>query len=512
MANENNELIYGKNPQTNVVGLEIQNNEARLFIQEADGSIRVDVCPNKFWILSNRQLGKNSHRLKGELHYKWAAQYNDKESFSKASNYHRKNYKDIYCIWDEKESFMVRYGVTMLKGLKPQEVSCLSFDIETTGLYHNADSKVLLISNTFRDCGGNITRRLFAYDDWDTQEDMIEAWCSWVCKMDPSFLLGHNIYSFDLPYLRFIMEQSGRELRLGRNGSPLIFKNRPSKFRVDGSRDQEYYKVRCYGREILDTMFLAIRHDAASKKYESHGLKSIIKAEGLEKADRVHYDSSQIRVNYLKPEEWKKIKTYCEHDADDSLALYDIVCPAFFYLTQSIPKSFQSIIESATGSQLNAMMVRAYLQNGHSIPKATPANSYTGAISFGIPGIYKNILKIDIHAMYPSILREYKYYNKEKDPNGYFLALVEYFALTRRQYKAEFKKTGNKYYDDLQSTMKIAANSLYGFLGTPGLNFNDPDGAAFVTKTGRDILDFTIQWATGKDANYWIEIFNEKTK
>jgi DNA polymerase elongation subunit (family B) len=114
--------------------------------------------------------------------------------------------------------------------------------------------------------------------------------------------------------------------------------------------------------------------------------------------------------------------------------------------------------------------------------------------------------------MYPSILLEYKYTNKVKDPNGYFLHLVKYFFDARKKNKDLFKQTGDRYYDDMQNAMKIAANSLYGFLGTPGLQFNDPPGAAFVTETGREILQFSIEWATSKKTEYWQDLFEERTK
>jgi hypothetical protein len=55
-------------------------------------------------------------------------------------------------------------------------------------------------------------------------------------------------------------------------------------------------------------MFLSIRYDTFAKKYNSYGLKNIIKQENLERIDRVAYDASQIRFNYKNPVEWVKIK------------------------------------------------------------------------------------------------------------------------------------------------------------------------------------------------------------
>ncbi len=506
---QHDNLIFGKNPLQRIVALEINEDKAHLFVETQDGKIIEQVEKHRYWCLFTEST-RFTTKLKGSLPYKHGAQSCNREDWSKYVYDAKKRNSDVFCIWDAKEAFLVKDGYTFYKGMKHTEPSILSFDIESTGLYHTPDSKVLLISNTFRK-NGQITRKLFAYDEYKSDKEFLEAWCSWVREMNPSIICGHNIYTYDFPYLQHVAELNGTELNLGRDGSALNVAKKPSYFRIDGSRDQEYRKIRVYGREVVDTLFLAIKHDTATKKYDSYGLKAIIKVEGLEKENRVLYDASQIRHNYTIPEEWEKIKIYCEHDADDSLALYDLMAPAFFYLTNCVPKTFQAVIESATGSQLNSMMIRAYLQDGHSLPKASPIQRYQGAISFAVPGIYKNLVKIDISGMYPSIMRQYRYYNKDKDPLGHFLKLVDYFATKSAEYKKLYKETNNIYYKDIREAMKISANSLYGFLGAEGLLFNDPAGAAFVTKTGREILEYSILWATSKEAPYWINLFQEKT-
>ena len=123
-------------------------------------------------------------------------------------------------------------------------------------------------------------------------------------------------------------------IKLGRLDKPLYFNKYESKYRIDGSRDLHYHKCQVYGRELVDTMFLAYKYDAVEKKYESYGLKKIIAQEGLEKKDRTFYDASQIRHNYTNPEELEKIKRYAEEDGDDALALYDLMVAPTFYLTQ----------------------------------------------------------------------------------------------------------------------------------------------------------------------------------
>lgn len=492
-----NPLIFGKNETKGVISCEVHDDTIDLFIQNEDGSISVQTEQNKLWILCDRRVEENWKKLKGNLHYKYGKQFSSIKDFYDTKNKFGKKY-DIYSIADLKEQSLINKGLTYYKGLNPKDISILSFDIETTGVEHNEDSKLLIISNTFRDSKGNITRKLLAYDDFPDEGTMVKAWIAWVNKLNPSILLGHNIFNFDLPYIKFIAEKYNTELNLGRDESKLKFSTRPSQYRVDGSRDQEYFSIKCYGREIVDTYFLALKYDVATKKYDSYGLKKIIAQEGLEDKNRQHYDASQIRYKYKDPKEWEKIKNYAEGDGDDALKLWDLMIPAYFYSAQSIPKSFQRTMLSAPGSQINSILVRSYLQEGHSIPKASYTNDYSGAISRGEPGRYSNIFKVDVASLYPSIMLEYDVYPKDKDPSQNFLKFLQYFTTERLNNKKLASETNEKYYKDLEQSQKIFINSAYGFFGTIGLNFNSSECADFITRKGREILEQAIKWAENK--------------
>jgi DNA polymerase elongation subunit (family B) len=494
-TNELNALIFGKDPITHIVSCEVNDSNTELFI-EKDGQVEIKVIPNQFWMLSNQKLDYKFQPLTGNLHYKFIKYYNNKSHWYVDKNKYRN--ADIYCINDEKEAAMILNGFTYFKGMKVSDVSILSFDIESTGLNHDDTSKVLIISNTFRDSKGNKTRKLFCIDEFESEKEMLDAWCGWVRCINPSIICGHNIFGYDLPYINFCAEKNGTTLSLGRDNSDIKFNKYSSKFRKDGSQDYEYFRAFIYGREIVDTMFVAYHFDFA-RKYESYGLKQIIKQEGLEVSGRQFYDAGNIARDWHDVEKRQLIKKYAEHDADDALALYDLMIAAYFYLNPSIPKSFQSINYSATGSQINAFLVRSYLQVGHSIPRSSEAVRFPGAISDGMPGIYKNVFKVDVASLYPSIMLQYKVYDADKDPKGNFLKMVQYFTDERLSNKKKAKETGDRYYKELEQAQKIVINSAYGLLGASGLNFNSPKNAALVTEHGRDILKKAILWATGKE-------------
>lgn len=490
-------IIYGESSLERVVGMEPHDSHIELFIEHKDGRIETQLHDNYYWMLSDLPHGKDWFRLAGNLHYKYARVFNSKKELNQ--EYYKLNKfrnKDIYIVWNKKEAFMLKSGVTYFKGMQAQEPSILSFDIETTSLKpEDKNAQVLIIANTYRK-QGKIERKMFCYNDYPSQAAMIDAWCAFVREINPSIILGYNICMFDLPYLHVVASRNNTNLSLGRDNSNLYFNKEDSMFRKDGSQFYTYKKVNVYGREVIDGFFLALKYDVG-RKYDNYKLKEIVKHEKLAFPGRVYYDGDQIRFNYTNPEEFEKIKAYASFDGDEALQLYDLMSPAFFYMTQSIPKNYQTVLESASGSQLNSIMMRSYIQEEHSLPKADEAVKFEGAISFGNPGVYNNVFKVDVASLYPSIMLEYQVFPKHKDINNNMLYALEYFTKERLKNKKLAKD--NKYFDDLQNSQKIMINSMYGFMGANGLHFNFPGGAAQVTKHGRDILEKAISWATGKD-------------
>jgi DNA polymerase elongation subunit (family B) len=491
------DLIYGKDKTLGIVGLEIVDDELWLF--KADGT--VEKRPNTYWIMSPRPQGRGFERLLGKQHYKYIKHYDSKDGYySHMKDVYNKK-ADCYTISNSREASMVIQGITMYKGLQLSDLGILAFDIEGEGLTHHNSSNVFLITNVFKK-NGVVIKKHFRLDHYEDAGKMIDDWCKWVQEANPDIITGHNINGYDLPYLHHVAKLYGTRLYLGRDLSEPRFSNRDSEYRVDGSQSWSYKRISLFGREIIDGMFLAVKYDIG-RKYSSWGLKAIAEAEGLVKEGRQFYDASKIAENWKDLNEREKIVQYGLDDAMDSLQLFELMIPSFFMLCQVIPKPFQSLTEGASGSWLNAMMVRSYLQNGYSIPKASDLVKFEGALSYGNPGVYSNCLKFDAASLYPSIMLQYNIYSPEKDPEGNMLKILKVMREERLHYKKLGKQTGDPYYKFLDASRKTLINSLYGFMGASGLNYNYPLGAAEVTRKGREVLNKAIIWATGKDYSYW---------
>lgn len=494
---KDNDLIFGKNPLQKIVGASTKNGTCYLYVADGNKTKLIKTDSPPYMLMDQYIESLRPGNLAGQGHYRFFKKFNSRAERSDTQRRLEAQGVDCFTIWDDVEAEFVRSGYTMFKSMEISDVSILSFDIETTGLKMDDNAFCLIIGNTFRNRDGQVTKKMFTYQDYETQGDMINAWCKWVREMNPDILTGHNIFGFDLPYLLHIANKEKTKLYLGRDASPAFVARRPRKFRKDGSQTYEYHNVEVFGRSVIDTFFLAIKYDIG-RKYPSYGLKSIIEYEGLIKEGRQFWDFTQCKEPWRFADKWSEFKQYCEDDSDDSLALFDLMAPQFFYYTQSIPRGFQQIINTATGSQVNSFMLRAYLQQSMSIPEATPRENFEGAISFGNPGVYTNVYKIDVASLYPSIMMQYNVYDVKKDPQMAFLRAVTYFTEQRLQDKKMAAETGNRYYNDMANGRKIMINSFYGFLGTGGLHFNYPDGAALVTGHGRRILNQAIKWAEDK--------------
>jgi DNA polymerase elongation subunit (family B) len=259
------DLIFGKDKTLRVVGCEPgPANQCELFVQNEQGLVASKFVPMKHWILYTEQLSPKMQTLAGNQPYKYLMEYDNLSKYEDVLKSSRNNQIETYVCRDKQESFLVKEGVTYYKDLKVKDISVLSFDLEHTygiGEKLNKDGKLLLISNTFRDAAGNIEKKLFSFDAFESDGQMITAWCRFVRVMNPSIIIGHNIFGHDFKILRHAANKSGATLKLGRDQSEIKFDYKKSLKRKDGSQAYEYFNVRAYGREIVDTFFLAINYE-----------------------------------------------------------------------------------------------------------------------------------------------------------------------------------------------------------------------------------------------------------
>lgn len=488
----NDTIIFGSDTRSGVVNVSVKYGRVYVYTENA-GEVKCEVTPFNPWMLSSDSLDDSFEELEGCGFFKFIRQFRNEKDYRNARENWR--YRDIYALGSLPEQYLVASGTTYFKESNPKDISTLFWDIETTGLTHDHKSRVLLISNTFRK-NNKITKKLFAVDEYENDNAMLTAWVKWVRKIDPSVMVTYNGWNFDIPYVVYCAWKFGVQLNMGRDGSELQMSKFESKFRQDQNRTIAYKEPKVFGREQVDLFFVTQKYDIA-KKFSNYRLKTVVREAGLEKDERQFYDAGLIYKKWDDLEERAKIKQYAIDDADDTMSVYDLVIDGFFYPSQNVPKTFQKMCMSASGSQINSMLLRAYLAIGHSIPKASEKKKFQGAISKGHPGIYHNVHSLDVASLYPSIILTYNVTDKEKDPNDYVIYMVRYFREQRLVYK-KLAAEGSSYYKAMDAVAKAFLNSFYGFYGTKGLHFSSPHCASEVTRYGREILTTAMDWAENK--------------
>lgn len=486
-------LIYGKDQTEKITYVGYDEDDGCVKLQTKDGENAYNYEP---YLITFNQLHRGKvGELYGDQPLRNFAKFSDKGEWYRTRR--EMQYGTYFGPRRFEEQYMVKEGVTCFKGMDYSELSVMAFDIETTTLNpSDPKARILLITMSYRPTNGKKTiSRVYNIEDYPNEERLIAAWEADVQKYDPDVLAGHNIFGFDFPY---IAKRAGRELILGRASKSLEFENYKRKFRKDGSQFYEYSSVVCFGRNIIDTFFLSIKYDVG-RKYPNYKLKDIIKHEGLARKGRQYYEAVNLGEKWPIEAEREKIIEYAKDDSEEVIKLLDLMLPQYFYYTRAVPMNLQEVILTNSGKQVDYMMCRAYLQEKHSLPIATKREDFQGAISFGNPGLYKHVNKVDVASLYPSIMLSYKVGLDDKDPKQYFHQILGGLTKERLENKAKAKQTGERYYDDLQQAQKIIINSAYGFMGATGLLFNNPTGAAEVTRRGREILQRGIDWTEKKD-------------
>jgi hypothetical protein len=190
----------------------------------------------------------------------------------------------------------------------------------------------------------------------------------------------------------------------------------------------------------------------------------------------------------------ESVRRYALDDVREVAALSDMLMQDKFNLAQIIPIPYEKVATSGTASALDAIMIRGYLSQEHSLPKPQEriGTFKGGRTELFIEGVVQNVLHADVSSMYPTIMLTKKI-KPESDTLDLFLSILSALTTLRLDAKRQLKTIPPNtpeyaQINALQSAMKILINSAYGYLGTSFALFNDPQKAAEVTLTGREIL------------------------
>jgi DNA polymerase elongation subunit (family B) len=328
----------------------------------------------------------------------------------------------------------------------------------------------------------------------ESEHAVLKRLTATIKERDPDVIEGHDLFRFDLPYLVARAKKVKTKLDWGRSAG--FLRSRPSRLQI-AEKTIDYPKFTVGGRHFVDTFLLAQFYDV--------GMRSLA---GFERIDVARHfdlcDSEQISTltgkelqrAYLDNSEQFQRRALC--GVRETRALSELLSASYFIQAQIFPYNYQDVIVRGNATRINALFLREYFRQRHSIPELPMVRAFEGGYTdIFFTGVVHNVWHCDVASLYPSIMLKFDCF-PVTDQLQIFRHLLTDLRTFRLEAKAEMRAEKNPakqhHLQALQNTFKILLNSFYGYLGFAQGHFADFDAAARVTQIGRDLLKKLIDW------------------
>ena len=342
-------------------------------------------------------------------------------------------------------------------------------------------------------CAGANRLLVLAAETPEAEKQLLEALNGALAELDPDVIEGHNIFKFDLDYLRQRCRLHRVACAWGRYGQDATFRN--SRMKV-AERWIDFPRCDLPGRAVIDTYLLVQLYDITARELTSYGLKDVAIALGLttEDSERTYIAGSGIAEAYRN--ERARFCSYLEDDLRETQGLADLLLPTYFEQARTFPIQLQEAALRGTTAKIDLLFLEEYYHARHACPAPPPVQPFEGGYTKSFrEGVFRHVLHFDVASLYPSLLLQIGR-NPGSDSLGVFIPLLQNLREYRLRYNLMARTAPTEAEraeaQARQSTFKILINSFYGYLGFSGARFGDGELAAEVTRRGRELLQSLI--------------------
>lgn len=315
-----------------------------------------------------------------------------------------------------------------------------------------------------------------------------------LAALDPDVIEGHNIFKFDLDYLRVRCRMRKVPCAWGRFGEKATF--RSSRLKV-AERWIDFPRCDLPGRAVVDTYLLVLLNDLSARELSSYGLKEVALHYGITdeaEGERTYIEGGRIAEVFDKDR--ARFTAYLEDDLRETQGIADLLLPTYFEQARTFPITLQEAALRGTTTKIDLLFLEEYYHARQSCPQPPEIRPFDGGYTRSFTeGVYRHVLHFDVASLYPSLLMTIGR-NPRNDALGVFVPLLRRLLEYRLRYKqlarsapTEEERTEAQ---ARQGTFKILINSFYGYLGFSGARFGDGELAAEVTRRGRELLQTLI--------------------
>jgi DNA polymerase, archaea type len=397
---------------------------------------------------------------------------------------------------DAAQQFLAVTGKTLFKGMEFEDLVRVQFDIETDtsdGFDFPHPERDRIAAIALSDSTGWEECLVVEHGSDASEKHVLEEAARLIAMRDPDVMEGHNIFKFDLPFLAARALGHGLKLLWGRGGSVLV--SRPSRLQV-AERTIDFTRFTARGRHFIDTWVLAQQYDVGTRELQSFGLKSVAAQLGVSEPGRVFIDGNQIAAAYRAGD--PDFVTYALQDVRETRAVAAALSRSPFLQTRIFPFNYQDVVLRGNATKIDALFLREYLRQNHSIPEPPAPEPFAGGhTEIFETGILENVWHCDVTSLYPSLILAFGI-GPRADALGLFAGLLGALRTFRLETKSTMKQADNpaerSRLDALQGAFKVLINSFYGYLGFAQGHLADYAAARDVAARGRQILGIMVDW------------------
>ena len=500
MEFEKNTLLFGADPTPRIVAIELgETGTVRVYRREKDGSTIADVEPFHPFVWADSDvvdLGIETEKLRGDLKYGLLITVDSWKELIALRNGLKNAGRDFFAFTDPVQHYLTATGRTLFKDLPFEELKRMQLEVLSFEGDNDHVMSIAISDNTGWE-------ELIVIDPKNVEEserNALRRLTALIKERDPDVIEGHDLFRVHLPLLVARAKKMKTKLDWGRSGG--FLRSRPSRLQI-AEKTIDYPKFTIDGRHFVDTFLLAQFYDV--------GMRSLA---GFERTDVArHFDlcdneqvsaltGKELERAYLENSEAFRRRALC--GVREMRALSDLLSSSYFIQAQIFPYNYQDVIVRGNATRINALLLREYFRQRHSIPELPMPRPFEGGYTdIFFTGVARDVWHCDIASLYPSVMLQFECFPTTDQLQIFRLLLtdVRTFRLeAKAEMRAEQDPAKQHHLQALQNTFKILLNSFYGYLGFAQGHFADFDAAARVTQIGRDLLKKMIDWLNAHGA------------
>jgi DNA polymerase I len=509
MQFEKNTLLFGADPTPRIVAVELgETGTVNVYRREADGSTVADVEPFHPFVWCDSDvvdLGIESEKLESSLKYGWLVTVDSWKELIALRNGLKNAGRDFFAFTDPVQHYLTATGRTLFKDLpfeelKRMQIEVLSFENAVAGAGDPGRGDHIMSIALSDNTGWEELLVVDSKNVEESEHDALKRLTSLVKERDPDVIEGHNLFRFDLPYLVARAKKAKTKLDWGRSDG--FLRSRPSRLQI-AEKTIDYPKFTVGGRHFVDTFLLAQFYDIGMRSLAGFERADVARHFDLCDSDRISALTGQeLQRAYLDDSKQFRQRALC--GVRETRALSELLSASYFIQAQIFPYNYQDVIVRGNATRINALFLREYFRQRHSIPELPMPRAFEGGYTdIFFTGVAHNVWHCDVASLYPSIMLKFDCFpvTDQLQIFRHLLTDLRTFRLeAKSEMRAEKDPAKQHHLQALHNTFKILLNSFYGYLGFAQGHFADFDAAARVTQIGRDLLRQMIDWLGAQGA------------